>query len=146
MKTASAMLLCSVLIGAVGVGFTQEQNRGSGDARTVTLTGYIVDVMCGNAIAKKSNPMTKAPRHTRACALAEACSAEGYGIFSDGNWVLFDKKSSALANDALKKDNRQKELYFRVKGSFDGDRFVVTSIEALPAPEATNRSGTESSR
>ena len=144
MKIVPPILLFLLFFGAIGQNAAHTQDRDSAEPRTVTFTGYIVDVMCGNTIAKKSNPMAKAPRHTRACALAEACAAEGYGMFAEGDWILFDEKGNTLANAALKKDTRKKALYFRVKGSYDGKRFAVTAIEPVPAPEAPQTDGTGS--
>ena len=141
METPSVALLCLLLCGTVPILSAQEATPTPADSTSVTLTGYLVDVMCGNAIAKKSNPMSKAARHTRACALAEACAAEGYGVFADGSWILFDEKGNALANAALKEDDRPRELYFQVVGRYDGDRFAVISIEPLPAPDSQDTSG-----
>jgi len=141
MKTASITLLCLLLSGTMPMVSAQEATRTPADLTTVTLTGYLVDVMCGNAIAKKSNPMTKAARHTRACALAEACAAEGYGMYADGSWIRFDEKGNALANAALKEDDRSRDLYFRVLGRYDGKTLAVISIEPLPAPDSKGASG-----
>jgi hypothetical protein len=146
MRTASTVLLCALFLGAGSVVSAQGSRSGSPDPGTVTLSGYIVDAMCGNAIAKKSDPMKKASRHTRVCALAEACAAEGYGIFTDGKWILFDEAGNALANAALKKDERKQQLYFRVQGKHKGDRFAVTAIESVPAPQTTDTSRSSSTR
>jgi hypothetical protein len=146
MRTVGTLLLCALFLGAGSVVSAQDSKSGSPDPGTVTLSGYIVDAMCGSAIAKKSDPMKKASRHTRACALAEACAAEGYGIFAEGKWVLFDEAGNALANAALKKDERQQQLYFRVRGKRQADRFAVIAIEPVPAPQTTDTSGSPSTR
>ena len=68
-------MLVVALIVVLGSGCAQKKEAPPAEPQQVVLTGYIVDAMCGNAIAKKSNPMEKAARHTRSCGLAEACAA-----------------------------------------------------------------------
>lgn len=131
MKTVSIVALVFLL----GSGCTQQKEAPPAEPQRVALTGYIVDAMCGNAIAKKSNPMEKAARHTRACGLAEACAAEGYGVFAEGRWILFDEHGNALANAALREDTRERALYFRIEGLLDGDRLSVAAVDPLSAPE-----------
>jgi hypothetical protein len=133
-----------VLMLLLGSGCTQQKEAPPAEPQRVVLTGYIVDAMCGNAIAKKTNPMEKAARHTRACGLAEACAAEGYGVFADGRWIVFDEQGNALANAALRKDTRERALYFRVEGTLEGDHLAVTAVDSLPSPAAAEVSEQQS--
>lgn len=107
------------------------------DTKTVTLTGYVVDQMCAGGMAKKANVMQKAAAHTRDCSLEESCSAEGYGIFSDGKYYKFDEKGSATAKVLIEKSKRSKELYFEASGVLDNGTLTVASLkEATPAKSA----------
>ena len=67
----SAMLL---LFTAITV-FAQE-------SAPVAYTGYVVDQMCAKKMSTKTDVMKRAAGHTKDCALEDACSASGYGIFS----------------------------------------------------------------
>ncbi len=104
------------------------------DTKTVTFNGYVVDQMCGTGMAKKANAMEKAAAHTRDCALEESCSAEGYGIFSDGKYYKFDEKGSATAKGLIEKSKRAKGLYFEASGVLSNGTLTVASLkEATPA-------------
>ena len=100
-----------------------------GSPATVTLRGYVVDALCGAAMAGKPSAMARAARHTRRCALDENCAAAGYGIISDGKWVKFDAKGDALAKAAITASKRERGHYFEVKGSMSGDLFSAVSLK-----------------
>ena len=53
--------------------------------------GYVVDAMCAKTILKKDNIMERAAKHTKDCALEDACSATGYGLFYDNKYYKFDE-------------------------------------------------------
>ena len=145
MRTALTIAIVTVVaLGARNVAGAQEKDHTASAATTVTLQGYVVDAMCGKAFAKKSDPMSKAARHTRACALAEACAAEGYGIFADGRWLLFDQKGNSLVHAALEKDTRSTQLYYAVRGSVTEGRFMLEALEVQQAPEKPASGGKSS--
>lgn len=103
------------------------------ETKTVTLNGYVVDQMCAGGMAKKANAMEKAAAHTRDCSLEESCSAEGYGIFSDGKYYRFDEKGSATAKSLIEKSKREKGLYFEASGVLSNGTLTVASLkEATP--------------
>ncbi|MER3524371.1 MAG: hypothetical protein C4326_09960 [Ignavibacteria bacterium] len=98
-------------------------------AKATMLHGYIVDQMCAKNMAKKSNPMELAAKHTKECALEEACAASGYGIFyGDGKWVKFDEKGDKLAKEMFEKSKKEKDFMADVSGELKGDKFVVASL------------------
>jgi hypothetical protein len=119
-----------VLFVAAGVAGQEKKDAGE----VTTLKGYVVDQMCGKGMAKKPNPMEKAAGHTRDCALEDACSASGYGIFSDGKYVKFDAAGNKLAKEAIEKSKREKGLYFEVKGTVNGEMLAVSSVKEI-SPE-----------
>jgi hypothetical protein len=127
-KTLAVLCALALCISAA----LQAQGK-PGDAKPVTLKGYVVDAMCAAGIVKKTNPMEKAANHTRECCFHEACAASGFGLFYDGKWVKFDAKGSDLAKKALEVSKREKGMYFEVTGKMEGETFVVASLkEAKP--------------
>lgn len=98
-------------------------------AKALTLHGYVVDQMCAKSMAKKSNPMQLAAKHTKECALEEACAASGFGLFYDnGKWVKFDENGDKLAKAMIEKSKKEKELMADVTGEMKDDKFVVASL------------------
>lgn len=98
-------------------------------AKATMLHGYIVDQMCAKNMAKKSNPMTLAAKHTKECALEEACAASGYGIFyGEGKWIKFDEKGDKLAKEMFEKSKKEKDFMADVTGEMKDEMFAVTSL------------------
>jgi hypothetical protein len=111
------------------------------ESKSVTVKGYVVDKMCATGMAKKSDPMERAAKHTKDCALEDHCAASGYGIFSEGKWHAFDAKGNEKAKAALEASKREKGLYFAATGSFDGELFTLASLKEA-TPEAVKASET----
>ena len=98
-------------------------------AKGTTLHGYVVDQMCAKGMAKKGNPMERAAKHNKECALEEACAASGYGLFYDnGKWIKFDENGDKLAKSMFEKSKKDKDFMADVSGEMKGDRFVVASL------------------
>ncbi len=114
------------------------------DTKTVTLGGYVVDQMCGGTMAKKANVMEKAAAHTRDCSLQESCSAEGYGIVSDGKYYKFDEKGSATAKSLIEKSKRSKGLYFEASGTLNNGTLTVASLKEATPPKTAEKAKKES--
>ena len=95
-----------------------------------TMTGWLVDQMCGKKMgsgdAEKSK--AKAMKHTKDCALEEACAESGFGLVHDGMWNKFDEKGDKMALDWLKKTDMKSNLMVEVKGTMDGTNIKVESI------------------
>ncbi len=113
--------------------FAQEKKaeapKAEAKAKGTTLHGYVVDQMCAKSMAKKSNPMELAAKHTKECALEEACAASGYGLFyENGKWVKFDENGDKLAKKMIEKSKKEKDFMADVTGEMKGDKFVVASI------------------
>ncbi len=98
-------------------------------AKGTTLHGYVVDQMCAKNMAKKSNPMEMAAKHTKECALEEACAASGFGLFYDnGKWVKFDEKGDKLAKTMIENSKKEKDIMADVTGEMKEDMFIVASL------------------
>jgi len=110
----------------------------AGAPAAVTLKGFIVDQSCGKGMSKKDNPMQRAASHSRDCALEDACSGSGYGIFSDGKWYTFDKNGSKMVKESVEKDKRERALAYEVTGTLDGTSLTLASLKAtsMQAPPA----------
>jgi hypothetical protein len=95
----------------------------------VKLHGYVVDQMCAKGMAKKGNPMERAAKHTKECALEEACAASGFGVFyGDNKWIKFDENGDKLAKAMFEKSKKDKDFMVDVSGEMKGDRLVVASL------------------
>jgi len=87
-----------------------------------TMTGYLVDKMCGSGMAKKDakTAMEKAKNHAVSCALEDNCSASGFGLVMDGKFYKFDAKG----DNTKAKDN----VLVEVAGTHSGEILKVASI------------------
>jgi hypothetical protein len=115
-------------------------------ASLTTLRGYVVDAMCAKAMVGRENAMKRAAAHTKTCALEEACSAAGYGVFADGKWYKFDENGDKKAKAMISASAREKELSFEVSGRSLDNQFVVASLKEItlstdkkPAAEKAHR-------
>ncbi len=122
-------ILVSLILGSAPVLLTQKAPA------VVVLRGYVVDASCGAAMAGKPAALARAARHTKACALDEACAAAGYGIVANGNWVKFDAKGDSLAKRTISASRRERGHFCEVRGSMKGDRFVVASLREAAEPK-----------
>ena len=68
----------------------------------MTLKGTIIDVKC--AEANKANLSNFIKTHPKECAMAPACAASGYAIYTNEKLLMkFDKASCAKVTEFLKK-------------------------------------------
>ncbi|MBI4535267.1 MAG: hypothetical protein HY708_03245 [Ignavibacteriae bacterium] len=109
---------------------TDDKKPAKAAAKTVSMKGYVVDAMCAKGIAKKNNVMERAAKHTKECALEEACAASGYGLFYDnGTWVKFDEAGDKEAMALVQNTKMEKEIMVDVTGKMEGDILVLASIK-----------------
>ena len=98
---------------------------------THTMTGYLVDKMCGEKMVmadiKKSD--AKAARHTKECALDDACSAEGYGLVSGGKFYTFDVSGNIKAKEYFKATQKENNIKVEVIGTINEKKLTVESIK-----------------
>lgn len=127
MKSLGLVILICFAVGA----FAQEKKAETKkpDAKATVLHGYVVDHMCAKGMVKKSDPMVRAARHTRECALEEACAASGYGlVHGDGKWIKFDENGDKLAKTMFEKSKKEKDFMADVTGEIKGEKFFVASL------------------
>ncbi len=94
-------------------------------------TGYLVDKMCGVKMAKldEAKATTKAMNHSKDCALEDMCTADGYGVISNGKFIKFDENGDKLATAYFNKATKEKDFLVDVEGSMDGDVLKVVAIK-----------------
>lgn len=102
-------------------------------AKSVTITGYLVDNACGS-----HHPGDKefGKDHTVSCAKMESCEKSGYAVNGDGKQYKFDAAGNELAASLLDSTKSTKGLKVKVEGTVDGDTIKVTKLTEVVA--ATN--------
>ncbi len=115
------VLLCFVAAPGFAQGAKPEKAAGKDVSK---WHGYVVDAMCAKAMAKKDNPMERAAKHTRDCALEESCASTGYGLFYDGKYYKFDDEGDKKAKDVIEKSSTEKGLMVDVTGTMEGDKIL----------------------
>jgi hypothetical protein len=93
--------------------------------------GYIVDAMCAKNMVKKGNAIEKAAKHTKECALEDACAASGYGVFYDGKYYKFDEDGDKKAKEVIEKSTTEKGMMVDVTGTMEDDKIMVASIAEM---------------
>jgi len=109
--------------------FAQDDMKADKGAMKTELHGYIVDAMCAGGMMKKDDPMAQAAKHTKGCALEEACAESGYGVFSDGKYYKFDKAGDTMALALIKKSDTKAGMMVHVEGVMMDDVLKVVSIQ-----------------
>lgn len=109
--------------------------------KAITLHGIVVDQMCAKSMAKKSDPMDRASKHDKDCALEEACAASGYGLLYDnGKWVKFDENGDKLARAMFESSKKDIDFKAEVTGEMKGDKLLVASLtETKRATDETKK-------
>jgi hypothetical protein len=128
MKTLAIALLASIAVTALAQDKTMDDKKS--ESKSTTLHGYVVDQMCAKGMAKKSDPMVRAAKHSKECALEEACAASGFGLFyGDNKWVKFDENGDKLAKEMFEKSKKNKDFMADVTGEMKDDKFAVASLK-----------------
>ncbi len=130
MRSIGVLLLMFFLVAGASA-----QDKSKTPVKEMSYSGYVIDEMCGSGMVKKTDSMQKVAAHTRDCALSKSCAASGFGLFSEGKWVAFDKKGSAMAKSMLEKSKRDDHLYAEVDGTMKGKVLVVKSIKEADPPK-----------
>jgi len=99
-------------------------SAGIAQGKKVTLTGHLVDQMCGGEVKDAA----KAADHSKECALMDQCAASGFGIFSNGKYVKFDAEGSKKAKALVEKTKKEKDITIVAEGTLDGDTLTVASL------------------
>jgi len=138
MKTLFFSCMALLMLVSFSLQAQEAQMEMKKESHEHTITGYLIDKMCGSGMAKKSadEAMAGAAKHTKKCATNEDCAASGYGVMMEGKWNAFDEAGSKKAVEFLKKTKSKDHLYVAVSGTMEGEKIMVTSIKA--AKEKTN--------
>ncbi len=125
---AMAIVIC-MFITLAAIAQEKKMESKKMENKAVVLHGIVVDQMCAKSMAKKSNPMERAAKHDKDCAVEEACAASGYGLFYDnGKWVKFDENGDKLAKKMFDTSEKNNDFVVNVKGEMKDDRFAVASL------------------
>ena len=100
-------------------------SAGIAQGKKVTLTGHLVDQMCGGEVKDAA----KAADHSKECALMDHCAASGFGIFANGKYVKFDAEGSKKAKVLVEKTTKEKDITIVAEGTLDGDTLTVASLK-----------------
>lgn len=95
------ILFAAVILSAAAFGLAADTARAGMSGKSMVMEGYVIDTKC--ATANEANLDTFAPTHPKACALAPACAASGYNLYSGGKLWKFDKASSDKVHEFLEK-------------------------------------------
>jgi hypothetical protein len=137
------VLVSLVCFALTALGQTKKVEAGKVESQATKLHGYVVDQMCAKGMMKKSNPMERAAKHTKECALEEACAASGFGlVYGDANWVKFDEKGDQLAKLMIEKSKKDKDLMADVTGMMKEGKFIVATLteSMMSSEEMKNKS------
>ena len=106
-----------------------------------TMTGYLVDKMCGMKMTKldEAKATEKAMKHSKDCALEDMCSEGGYGIVSQGKFIKFDEAGDKMATAYFSKASKDKDFPVDVEGSMDGDVMKVEAIKDVLSQESAKK-------
>jgi len=142
MKRLLAVSLITIFIVALIV--AQEKMKTKEEqTKSHSTVGYLVDQMCGKKMVmvdvKRSD--AKAARHTKDCALEEACSAEGYGLVTGGKFYKFDTSGDIKAKQYLSAITKENNIKVEVRGTMNNEKLVVESIndfDSIPKKHKKN--------
>jgi len=97
---------------------------GMAQDKTVTLTGHLVDQMCGAELKDAA----KAAEHSKECALMDHCAASGFGLFADGRYMKFDTGGSKKAKELLEKTKKEKDIVVVAEGTLNNGVLTVAGL------------------
>lgn len=125
------LIFLFVFAGSLMIGQESKQAEKKETKGTHTMTGYLIDKMCGVKMAKldAEKAEQKGMKHSKDCALEDACKESGFGILSQGKFTKFDENGDKMAADYLNNSKKEKEFLVDVRGSMDGDLMKVESIK-----------------
>jgi hypothetical protein len=98
---------------------------GIAQGKKVTLTGHLIDQMCGAELKDAA----KAADHSKECALMDHCASSGFGIFANGKYVKFDAEGSKKAKLLVEKTKKEKDIAVVAEGTISGDTLTVASLK-----------------
>lgn len=101
---------------------------GFAQAKTTTVKGHLVDVMCATEHADEA--ASYGPTHDKTCLLMDHCVKSGYSVITgDGKVLKMDQKGTAMALDLIKKTDREKDWKVAVTGTVSNDVISVSTLK-----------------
>jgi hypothetical protein len=133
------LALATIFLFAFAFGYAQDKTEKKETKSSHTMTGYLVDKMCGAKMSKldQEKATEKAMKHSKDCALEDVCKEGGYGLMSNGKFFKFDENGDRLASEYFDKTKKEKDFLVDVRGSMDGDMMKVESIKDVKGNEKT---------
>jgi hypothetical protein len=96
-------------------------------AQGAQIEGVLMDKMCSASAVKDA---AFAAKHDRPCALMDACTKSGYGVFTkDNRFLTFDEAGNTKALAALKASKKKDNLTVTVDGDVQGDTIKVSDLK-----------------
>ena len=134
-KITTAFLMLVVL--SLGVAQEKKESAKMDAKGSHVMSGYLVDKMCGSNMAKLDleKASERGIKHTKECALEDACKATGYGILMKGKYFKFDAKGDKLAEEYLMKTTKTSNILVDVACTMDGMNLKVESIKDAKSAE-----------
>jgi hypothetical protein len=115
-------LSAGVALMMAGFGLT-----GAAQARTETVKGHLIDVMC--ATKHQAEGAAYGATHDKKCLLMPGCVKSGYSVLTADKRILkLDEKGSAIALDLIKQTDREKDWKVAVTGTVANDTITVQSL------------------
>jgi len=120
------VVMLAAVFGMSGAALAADKKAGG---KTTTMEGYVIDSKC--AEANKDNLGEFVKTHEKDCALAPACKASGYNLYSDGKLYKFDKASSAKVGKFLAKDDSK----LHVKADIENEKGDMVKLVKITNAE-----------
>ncbi|MBS2002303.1 MAG: hypothetical protein JST44_12405 [Cyanobacteria bacterium SZAS LIN-5] len=64
-----------------------------------------------------------------------SCKRDGYSLYTDGQWLDLNKKSSTSVFQAIKASKRKKGFYAEVAGKVEDKLVTVEKVTEIEEPE-----------
>lgn len=122
-----AVSLMLVLAGVFA--FAQEKQA----AKTVKLTGYLIDNICASSHGEGEGLEETAKGHPTACALMPSCTEGGFALVVDKKIYKLDAAGNKSALEVLKATKATKGLQVEVEGTLDGSTLRATKVAEVKA-------------
>ncbi|MDT7604873.1 MAG: hypothetical protein QOF61_2870 [Acidobacteriota bacterium] len=104
-----------------------------GEAKTVTIKGYLIDNACAGAPGDDKDSAEEAKEHKTSCALMPSCTASGFAVAEGRKIYKLDEAGNKLALDVLNATKTKKGLKVEVEGTVEGTTLHATKLTEVAA-------------
>ena len=94
-------------------------------------TGWVTDMQLIKSLRHKTTPETYMEHFPRQRAIALNTWLSRFGIHSNGMFLEFDRKGSAMAKEVIRNSACSRGFWLRVDGVRKGDKIQVVSIREV---------------